>query len=816
MNKTIKFLLLICFGIVFTGSTVSERAFFTSKEKFKIAKTNGIELSSKLKGATKGEVDTITPELASPFYIYPSEYRKSYKATKFTPMLPCSLQQIWVGAGGSTAGTKICSVFVWSDAGTFPGTILFSDTMTFAAESAGYLYWNSHILPAPIRMAGSFWVGSKENDTLFPTTGFDETMSLPSQFSFDGSSWVAGDSITFDYMNAVAIKYELSGTADISASPSPLVMQITAISKKSLLAQPSTPPLPLLSEDDEKYWQDIVPGEFIIGYTNQIDVKKATLKQMGIAQKSITLADKELGDNFILVKVAGTLEEEKTFVKKMKVKSNIASIEPNRIIKLFKNPNDPYFSSYQWDKRSVKAPEAWVYGWGNDSISIGIVDQGAQYTHPDLSARYTTVKRYDYVDNDADPINAVTAESHGTHCSGNAAATVNNGVGIAGMSNARLYSLRVMGSSGGGTSTAIGNGVQWCATNHIKIVSMSIGGGSPSSFVNAKCQAVWNGGGLLFAASGNDGKDTTAYPAAYANVIAVGSIGTTNTRSSFSNYGSYLDLVAPGENICSTIPGSTYETGWSGTSMACPQAAGGAALVWAANTSLTNAQVRDILCNTATDLGTTGWDKEYGWGKLNLQAAVLAAKGSSAMSGDTGMVTIYNSSSATGNLAVSGITYHSSWISSVSPTSFGIVPGESEGVTVIVLASLETGYYYDTLFVASNDPDNNPYLVPVVLKVGDVGTEEITDFGLRNAELSIFPNPATKALSIKFAVPASQNVSLKIYNTAGRLVKTVFDEVKTAGTYNPIINMTGMNSGIYFVLLKTGNHTISKKVTLIK
>ncbi|MFA5033095.1 MAG: S8/S53 family peptidase [bacterium] len=816
MNKAIRFLLLICFGIVFTGSTVSEKPFFVSKEKLKIAKNGVIENSSKLKGATKGEVDTITPELASPYYIYSSEYRNSYKATKFTPMLPCSLQQIWVGAGGSTAGTKICSVFVWSDAGTAPGTRLFSDTMTFKAESAGYLYWNSHTLPAPIRMAGSFWVGSKENDTLFPTTGFDETMSLPSQFSFNGSAWIAGDSITFDYMNAVAVKYELSGTAEISASPFPFVMQIPAIAKKSLLQQPPAIPLSLLSEDDEKYWQDIVPGEFIIGYNNKVDVKEATLKQMGIAQKSITLADKKLGDNFILVKVAGTIEEQKAFVKTMEAKSNVASIEPNRIMKLFKNPNDPYFSSYQWDKRSVKAPEAWAYGWGNDSISIGIVDQGAQYTHPDLSARYTTVKGYDYVDGDADPINAVAAESHGTHCSGNAAATVNNGKGIAGMSNARLYSLRVMSSAGGGTATAIGNGVQWCATNHIKIVSMSIGGGSPSTFVNSKCQAVWNGGGLIFAASGNDGRDTTIYPAAYANVIGVGSIGTTNTRSSFSNYGNYLDLVAPGENICSTIPGSTYESGWSGTSMACPQAAGGAALVWAANTSLTNAQIRDILLNTATDLGTTGWDKEYGWGKLNLQAAVLAAKGASAMTGDTGMVTFYNSPSASGNLAVSGITYHSSWISSVSPTSFGIVPGSSAGVTVIVLASLETGYYYDTLFVTSNDPDNNPYLVPVILKVGEVGTEENADFGLRSPNLGIFPNPATKVLSVKFTIPASQNVSLKIYNTAGRLVKTIFDEVKTAGSYNPTINMTEMNSGIYFVLLKTGNNTISKKVTLIK
>ncbi|MDD2889698.1 MAG: S8 family peptidase [bacterium] len=815
MNKTIRFLLLICFGIVFAGSTVSERSFFNSKEKFKIAKTNGIENSSKLKGATKGEIDTITPELASPYYIFSSEYRNSYKVTKFTPMLPCSLRQIWVGAGGSTAGSKICSIFVWSDAGTAPGTILFSDTMTFAAESAGYLYWNSHTLPTPIRMAGSFWVGSKENDTLFPTTGFDETMSLPSQFSFNGSSWVAGDSITFDYMNAVAVKYELSGTADISASPSPLVMQIAAIAKKSL-PQPPVSPLSLLSEDDEKYWQDIVPGEFIIGYNNQIDVKKATLKQMGIAQKSVTLADKELGDNFILVKVAGTLEEEKAFIKAMKVKSNVSSIEPNRIMKLFKNPNDPYFSSYQWDKRNVNAPGAWAYGWGNDSISIGIVDQGTQYTHPDLSARYGTVKGYDYVDGDADPINAVAAEAHGTHCSGNAAATVNNGVGIAGMANARLYSLRVMSSTGGGTTTAIGNGIQWCTSNGVKIISMSIGGGGPSTFVNSKCQAFWNGGGLIFAASGNDGRDTTIYPAAYANVIAVGSTGTTNKRSSFSDYGNYLDLVAPGENICSTIPGSTYEAGWSGTSMACPQAAGGAALVWAAKTSLTNSQIRDILLNTATDLGTTGWDKEYGWGKINLQAAVIAAKGASAMTGDTGILTVYNSPSTSGNLAVSDITYHSSWISSVSPTSFGLVPGNSAGVTVIVLASLETGYYYDTLFIASNDPDNNPYLVPVVLKVGDVGMEENSDFGLRNADLGVFPNPTTKALSVKFAISASQNVSLKIYDAAGRMVKTVFDEVKKAGSYNPTVNMTGMNSGIYFVLLKTGNHTISKKVTLIK
>lgn len=797
-------------GAIVSVSAASALPSVSGKEIL-LYKGGSIVLPEGANGLSKGTVDTLVPDLNSPYYIFSSAYRKAYKATKFTPQLPCTVKTIYVGAGGSKAGTKSCSVFVWAD-GSVPGSRLFSGIMTLKADSANYLYWNAFNLPTAIRVSGSFWAGNKELDTLFPTLGFDEAMSFPSQYSNNGTSWIAGDSILLDYMNAAVVKNEVAGVADISASPRPLILHIDS-SSKSKISYHNYTPAPRLTDADETYWKDIMPGEIIIGYTNSVDVKEASLKELRLSGKGVSIMDEELGDNCILVKVSGGLEEEKAFLRGMKGDLRVRFIEPNWIYKVFVNPNDTYFNSYQWDKKSLKAPEAWNYGWGSTAIAIGIIDQGIEYTHPDLSARYATLKGYDYFSNDADP-KPESGEQHGTHCSGNAAATINNSTGVAGMANARLYALRAL-STGGGTTTAIGNSIQWCINNGVNVISMSFGGPSYSSFVDGKCQTAWGAGLILFAASGNDGADTVMYPAGYNNVLAVGSIGQSNTRSSFSDYGSHLKFVAPGENIWSTVPGGSYQgTGWSGTSMACPEAAGGAALVWAAKTTLTNAQVRDILINTATDLGTAGWDKYYGYGKFNLEAAVIAASGATATPADTGMITIYNSPSATGNLSVDSITHKATWIKSVSPTSFGVVPGESKGITVIVEAKLSTGKYYDTLWAYSNDPDNNPYPMPIWLLVGNVGIEE--QGTVSSEQLTVKANPFIQSTVISYQIAMKSKVSLSVYDLSGRVVRTLADGERKVGEYKVDLNANGLSAGVYFVKLKVNDFKETQKIVLMK
>jgi thermitase len=382
-------------------------------------------------------------------------------------------------------------------------------------------------------------------------------------------------------------------------------------------------PIPVITEDDSAYWNDMVPGEIIVFYNdNTVNVKKASsLRELGITQKGVSLIEKGMDYKWIVVKVEGGIAESKAFIKRMKTKSIVRFAEPNRVVSVAANPNDTYFSSKQWDKVSMNAPGAWDHGWGDTTVSLAIIDMGVSYTHPDLAGRFGAVKGYDILNNDADPINAGTSEWHATHCAGIAAATINNGAGIAGMANCRLYSVRFTSATGGGTNTKLANSIIWCLQNGVWVISLSVESPNYSPTVDYYTQTAWNYGRLLFAATGNDGQELLCYPAADTGVIAIGGMNQSGGRLYYSNYGSHIKFVAPGEAIYSTYPGNTYSS-QQGTSMACPQAAGGAALVWAMKPSRTNAEIKDILVATAVDISPSGWDKYTGYGKMNLGAAV--------------------------------------------------------------------------------------------------------------------------------------------------------------------------------------------------
>ncbi|MDD5529100.1 MAG: S8 family serine peptidase [bacterium] len=755
---------------------------------------------------SKGNIDTLMPDMKPPFYALSATFIVEYEATCLTPAAPCSIKAIWHGMKLSGLSAKECSLFIWSDASGHPGTRLFSlRSLESGTGSDTGIY--SYTLPTPIYVSGPFWVGNYEWSLAFPTTAVDKVPSAPNKWSTNGATWQ--DDI-FDYFHAAVVKYEGEGTPDISVNPTSIMLQIDS-SKGSYKASPT----PMISENDEKYWKDIVSGEILIGYKSSINVKNAKLNELGIAEKGINLVNKELGSNFILVKIPSGIAEAKAFIARMKANPDVKSVEPNRIVKILGTPNDPYWSQL-WHMDNLNVPAAWgLNGWGSYAISIAIIDEGTEYFHPDLVSRFGAIKGRDIVDSDDDPRPSGSDEDHGTFCSGLAAATINNGIGVAGVSNAHLYAIRALNGGVGGAD-AVGQSIQWCIDHKVNLISMSLGYATPSSYVEAECQAAWDSGAVLCAATGNGGTEGVGYPAAYSTVIAVGAIEPNNQRCSFSTYGNEVELVAPGDTITSTIAGGAYQGTWNGTSMATPLVAGGAALVWAANPYLTNQEVRDILTSTAIDLGTAGRDKYYGYGKPNIQAAVQAALNNNTLPADTGTITVSNSGSAGGDLNVTDISYKAQWIRSVIPRNFTVIPGSSQAVTVIAQAKLPKGYYYDTLHIASNDSTYKPYLVPITLKVGNPGIEDNTDYGVRNADLDVSPSLITRLLSVKFAIFTSQRISLKIYDAAGRVVKTIFDGNKTAGNYSLTVNMCNINSGIYFVVLQQENTRISKKVSLIK
>jgi len=259
-----------------------------------------------------------------------------------------------------------------------------------------------------------------------------------------------------------------------------------------------------------------------------------------------------------------------------------------------------------------------------DGIKVAIIDTGINYNHPDLAANYAG--GYDFVNNDSDPLDD---NGHGTHVSGTVAA-VADGNGVIGTSpTAGLYGLKVLDSAGSGYYSDIAAAIQWATNNEdpIHIASLSLGGSTDSQTLHDAIIAADNAGLLIIAAAGNDGNppgkgDNMSYPAKYNEVLSVGATDENDNRASFSSTGSELDIMAPGVSIL-----STYQDGYayaSGTSMATPHVSGVAALIYASDGALSNSDVKQILINTADDLGPSGWDSKYGYGLVDADGAVAA------------------------------------------------------------------------------------------------------------------------------------------------------------------------------------------------
>ena len=358
---------------------------------------------------------------------------------------------------------------------------------------------------------------------------------------------------------------------------------------------------------------EAIPGEVIVGFKGAITGSAA--QESLITRHGGEILDKEPALNCVLVRA----KDVHTFIRNIMREEIVDYAEPNYIVRATYAPNDPYYS-HQWGIPAIKADKAWDIEKGNKSVKIAIVDTGIDYTHEDIASNYVS-GGYDWVNGDTDPLDD---NGHGTHCAGIAAAVIDNGTGIAGVAQVSIMAEKVLNSYGYGSNWNVARGIVHATKSGANVISMSLGSSSFSRILQKACLYAWRKGCILVAAAGNDGVRSIDYPARFKTVICVGSIDQSNSRSSFSNYGPQMELVAPGEHILSTYPGNMYVYK-SGTSMATPHVAGVAALVWSHNPTLRNRDVRIILARTADDLGTLGWDEEYGFGRVDAEEAVNVA-----------------------------------------------------------------------------------------------------------------------------------------------------------------------------------------------
>jgi serine protease len=362
-------------------------------------------------------------------------------------------------------------------------------------------------------------------------------------------------------------------------------------------------------------WREVVPGRFVIGYTAGKDVVAGELvKARGgrVVRMSIT------GGNFLVAEFpVSDQNAANDLLSGLAESPSVRYAEPLIRCTAQFMPNDPYYRLYQWGNWVMYADQAWDVTLGSRDIKVGVVDEGIDYTHPDLAQSFDpSLKGYDFVNQDPDPMPVGSEEMHGTHVGGIIAAGIDNSLGVAGWANVTLYSCRALNDTGSGLTTDIADAIRWATDHSVRVINMSFGSESPSTVLEDAVNYAWDHGVLLVGASGNDGIRGVFFPAAYANCIPVGALDTTGVLAGFSNYGPEQEVTAPGVGVLSTTPGNQYYF-MDGTSMASPEVAGLAALLLSYYPALTNLEVRAILDASTIDMGSPGRDVYYGYGLVN-------------------------------------------------------------------------------------------------------------------------------------------------------------------------------------------------------
>ena len=563
-------------------------------------------------------------------------------------------------------------------------------------------------------------------------------------------------------------------------------------------------------------------------------------------------------------------------LRKLRSDSAVEYAEPNYIRRAAAaEPTDPFYQ-YQWHYRAINLPQAWAVAGATPGAGtiVAVIDTGILKGHPDLAGQLTD--GYDFISNatnSADNQSAGTfgdidndpedpgdgsrpgeSSYHGTHVAGTIAAATNNGVGVAGIAwNAKIMPLRVLGKQGG-SDTDIIEAMKYAArlpnasgnVPPIKadVINMSLGGAGRSATTQQVITAVRNEGVIIIAAAGNENTSTPSYPASYDSVVSVSAVGYDLKRAPYSNFGSTIDVSAPGGDTSVDLNGDRFADGvlstlkddsstpprfnyvfYQGTSMAAPHVAGVVALMRGVNAQMTPLQFDQLLDGSlgkkiTIDLGQPGRDNFFGHGLIDAGRAVSAAKelgGGPPPSGSVLSVsvatldfdsylnaaTVSINNGGTGNLTITSITADQSWIR-LSPTS-GAAP-----LTLNISvdrAGRANGVYRGNITINSNATTNPSTVLPVVMRVaagagiGDVGEVFVLLLNPDTGE-NMGQTSTTAALGYRYTL---DNVPPGKYNLiagtdrdddAGGLICDIEDACGTFGellTIDSAANLTGID-----------------------
>jgi len=367
--------------------------------------------------------------------------------------------------------------------------------------------------------------------------------------------------------------------------------------------------------------------EYIVGVSATEDDPKGYVKQFLKGDEEALSGNETLNTTVVGLPENAAEPAHENFRERLKRADAVKYVEENVELTAQLAPNDPRYDD-QYADQQVNASDAWDKTFGDANVTIGVVDQGVKYDHPDLDGNMDdAVSNYgrDFVDDDSDPYpDVLSDEYHGTHVSGIAAAETDSGEGVTGIGNSSVLSGRALSERGSGSTSDIADAVTWAADKGADVINLSLGGGGYTDTMKNAVSYATDNGALVVAAAGNDGRNSVSYPAAYSECLGVSALDPDETLASYSNYGNEIELAAPGTNVLSTWTDDGYNK-ISGTSMATPVVAGVAGLTLA-QYDLTNTELRDHLKATAVDIGLS--TEEQGSGRVDAGTAVTTDPGS--------------------------------------------------------------------------------------------------------------------------------------------------------------------------------------------
>ena len=445
--------------------------------------------------------------------------------------------------------------------------------------------------------------------------------------------------------------------------------------------------------------------------------------------------------------------------------------------------NDPNLS-VEWHIDKIGAQEAWNWSTGQNVV-VAVIDTGVQLTHPDLVANL--VPGWNVYDNNS---NANDVNGHGTAVAGTIAAAGNNGIGVVGVAyGAKIMPIRAADASATSSFSLMASALTWAADHGADVANISFSNLYMSSAVQAAAQYLRDRGGITVVGANNNAKDE-GWPNT-TTMITVSATDQNDALASFSSWGAMVDLAAPGVSIGTTLWNGGYGYG-TGTSFATPVVSGAVALLMAANPALAPTQVESALFSNATDIGSNGYDIQYGWGRVNVAAAVQVVIGAPAA--DTVKPTVAIASPTGGTVA-------------------GLIPvsvnaGDNVGVTRVELYAGSTLISTDTSPPYSFSWDtggfaNGGYSLSALAydAAGNVGASAPIDVSVANVTAPPPPAPPPPA-----PPPASIDSSPPVVTinnpTAGSVVNG-FVSISARATDN--VGVSRLSLYVDDVMVSTGN-----------